>query len=208
MVAPEQLIPPPTTLLAAMAYSPRDSDDPAVHHARLMGSGSDLESRCSLALRERALLIELDRLVGLAARFVALRAARAGSLTEQAFEEGIPAAIRFALEKDRVLAASGENGPWEDYEFLERDYFVPEGLGPQSANAFNSLPYVTRRDTMNLLVFAIPLDECTRIAGETDCMGVVDRARTGILTIMRIDEKMLERKPRKRKGAPEERHGS
>lgn len=39
-----------------MAYSPRDSDDPAVHHARLMGSGSDLESRCGLALRERALL--------------------------------------------------------------------------------------------------------------------------------------------------------
>lgn len=181
-----------------MPLADRDAHDPSAYYAKLTGSGSDLEVRCSLALREAALLIELDRLVEVAARFVALHAAAAGALSDESFEAGISTAVRFVLDEDRTRAFSDGRLPFEDYEFLERDYFVPDGEGARSAHAFNTLPFATRRDTLNLLVLAIPLDECARIADEKDHMPVVDRARTGILTIMRIDEETFMKETTKR----------
>lgn len=156
-----------------------------------------LLERCTATLRQRALLIDPERLFALCEALLESGAPDAPS--ESRLERCIDAAILFACRQD-AQRASAEELTHDDYEFLAELFFIPPGREVHSAHAFHQLPLSTRRATIELLLHAKPMPQCLEEGIAEDQERLVARARQGILAIMQIDEAMLVQKPPRRTG--------
>ncbi len=173
-------------------------------HGSLTATGrTALSALCAAELRRRALLVDPERLLELTAlRLAAFAPPGEGVSWDQDWvEECVSGSIDQARRTDRERAASGAGLDGEDYDFLVETFFVFPEDAARSAHAFNQLPRATRRATLELLLHAKPIQTCLDEGIAEDQSTLVERARAGILTIMQIDEAMLESKPRRsRKG--------
>lgn len=156
-----------------------------------------LLERCTATLRQRALLIDPERLFALCEALLESNAPDAPS--DSRLERCIDAAILYACRQD-AERASAEELTHDDYEFLAELFFIPPGREVHSAHAFHQLPLCTRRATIELLLHAKPMPQCLEEDIAEDQERLVARARQGILAIMQIDEAMLVQKPRRRAG--------
>ena len=177
----------------------------------------DLMVRCNQELRHRALLLDPERVCELSALRIAAGGGEAsgeareqdgeraggGSGTSSQVDDWISRRITAAIEqarredRERAQETPGSRSE-EDYRFLLDVFFVPPGHGAIAAHAFNRLPRSTRRATLELLLHGRSIEDCLAegLAENREQLG--DRARTGLLAIMQIDEAMLTTKKRKK----------
>jgi hypothetical protein len=175
------------------------ADDGARAYRRLAGTEKQaLLERCTQELRRRALLIDPERLLELAALRIAAFSGAESEPDDGWLDECIAGAIDQARRIDRERAAEELLADHEDYYFLTEIFFVAPEEAARSAHAFNSLPRSTRLATFELLLHAKSVRTCLQenIAEDQDTL--IDRARLGLLTIMRLDEDVLKESKRKR----------
>lgn len=164
-----------------------------------------LLERCSKTLRERALLIDAERLVAICETLLESTPRPAGSAAYQGWvSHCLDTAIVHARRIDAHRAATNAACDHEDYEFMAELFFIPPGREVHSAHSFNQLPLCTRRATIELLLHAKPLQQCLQENVAENQESLVARAREGILVIMQIDESMLETKKRRKAGRHQE----
>jgi hypothetical protein len=149
----------------------------------LDGDPLRLVERSAVRLRQRALIMDCERVADRAAC-----AALAVPLTrEPAFEEWVVARIDEAIEDllefdcERLRRGGGDGGA--DYEFMLSLFNVPDERSLRAAVQFNTLPHLTRKRFMLLVMEHWSVAECLE-AGYGPLEELKIGARMGVAAIL------------------------
>lgn len=170
----------------------RLGDPASVLRAIDTGDPLGLLERCARRARERALLVDVDRLQQQAAAHVAVLAGSydAGVELDQWLSMRIDDAIERILQDDHSEASRFDDttDQWDPrYEFLVYTLGVDPRRTRRACVAFNALPVKARRAFFALVLDGRDPDDCVGDEfGSSD--EIIDGARAGLLAIIAPDD--------------------